>query len=497
MKFFDKADIQIYSGAGGDGVVSGRRESKVPYGGPNGGDGGRGGNVILKSTKDENTLLPYRYKKILKAENGKHGQGSSMHGKSADDLILEVPIGTLVKDSNTGKIVYSFNQEGESFVVLQGGRGGFGNTHFKSSTNQFPEFALYGEPRKKMDLSLELQLFGDVALIGKPSVGKSTIINSVSNAKAEVAEYPFTTIVPNLGMVDYKFNRFCMVDVPGLIEKAGEGKGLGFQFLRHILKSKIWTFVLDLSEEDMFEQFKLLLDEISSYIQKRYLGSVEFDEEIKDIRFSIDQHMNFYVKAYFQNQQPQILFIKKIVFFLNKKDLIPYDVLQNKLHSIQGGLVDFFEENYNIVIEKIDKFMFVGSGATKKGIDEFLDFCVTKFPFPFDSNYLEAYIFEKNIENKISSSIKNITNSHIDMLYEQGYIEDTNKNVWEIVDETFAYYVSVLPWGNTQAEDRFWRKLSTIGYDSWFENNGIKRFDVLKVISPYVEKEDVFISYEG
>ncbi len=252
MKFIDEATITVQSGNGGRGIVSFRRERFVPKGGPDGGDGGRGGNVILSTATQKRTLYHFRYQHHFKAENGHAGQGKQRTGKSGDDLVIEVPPGTLVTDAETGDPVKDFTRPDEQIVIARGGRGGMGNTHFKTSTHQTPRFAQSGEPGETRALRLELKLLADVGIIGLPNAGKSTLISAMSAAKPKIADYPFTTLTPTLGVVypDVGEEPFLVADIPGLIEGAHTGAGLGIQFLRHIERNRILIHLIDASEVD-------------------------------------------------------------------------------------------------------------------------------------------------------------------------------------------------------------------------------------------------------
>lgn len=251
MKFIDEAKITVTAGKGGDGIASFRREKFIPFGGPNGGDGGHGGSVYLKSTKDLNTLIDFRFKRVFKAKNGKPGQGSNCAGAAGDDLIITVPVGTLVYDANTDELIHDFTEEGQTTCVAQGGFRGLGNTRFKSSVNRAPRQCTKGTPGEKRELRLELKLLADVGLLGLPNAGKSTFIRSISAAKAKVADYPFTTLVPQLGVVRDRTGRtFVVADIPGLIEGAAEGHGLGHQFLRHVARTKVLLHLIDIMPAD-------------------------------------------------------------------------------------------------------------------------------------------------------------------------------------------------------------------------------------------------------
>lgn len=247
--FVDTAKLRVQAGKGGDGCLSFRREKFIPKGGPDGGDGGRGGHVILKASSSQNTLLPFRHKQVLRAPKGQAGMGRRMHGADGEDLIVPVPIGTIVRDANTGELVADMSKEDQEVIVAHGGRGGLGNEHFKSSTNRAPRRTTKGTAGEEFDLALELKLLADVGLIGMPNAGKSTLISRISASRPKIADYPFTTLEPNLGVVDLGEYRSCVVaDIPGLIPGAHEGKGLGDRFLRHVDRCSLLLHLVDGSQ---------------------------------------------------------------------------------------------------------------------------------------------------------------------------------------------------------------------------------------------------------
>lgn len=269
MKFIDEVTITVESGHGGHGCVSFRREKFIPKGGPDGGNGGKGGDIVFMSSAKRRTLLPFRYKRIYKASNGGGGAGLMKSGKNGADLIIEVPVGTIIKNKETGAVIKDMSLENEHFVVAQGGRGGKGNAHFKSSTYRAPRFAQNGEDGEFFELQLELKLLADVGIIGLPNAGKSTLIGAISAARPKIADYPFTTLVPSLGVVNTTWTEpFVVADIPGLIEGAHEGVGLGTRFLRHVERTKVLVHLLDVSaidEENPLQDYEMINRELVLY----------------------------------------------------------------------------------------------------------------------------------------------------------------------------------------------------------------------------------------
>jgi GTP-binding protein len=251
MKFFDEARIEVIAGKGGDGSASFRREKFVPRGGPDGGDGGRGGSIIAVADSNLNTLIDYRYTRIFRAKGGENGRGRDQNGRGAEDVILRVPVGTVIRDADSGEVIADLAKSGERALLAKGGRGGLGNLNFKSSVNRAPRKFTPGEAGEAKNLEMELRILADVGLLGMPNAGKSTFIRAVSSARPKVADYPFTTLHPNLGVVRVSESRsFVVADIPGLIEGAAEGAGLGHQFLRHLQRTHLLLHLVDIAPFD-------------------------------------------------------------------------------------------------------------------------------------------------------------------------------------------------------------------------------------------------------
>ena len=268
MQFIDKVKLHLKAGNGGDGIVAFRREKYVPLGGPSGGDGGDGGSIIFEVDTNKSTLLDLRYTKQIKAQNGENGKNKKMYGADSDDVIVKVPLGTMVKDASTGNLIADLCKVGDREVICKGGKGGKGNRHYATSRNSAPEYAQLGESGEEKDVIVELKLLADVGLVGFPSVGKSTFLSVVSNARPEIADYPFTTLRPQLGLVKVDDTSFVIADLPGLIEGASEGKGLGHDFLKHIERCRVILHIVDMGANDgrdPLEDYRIIQKELASY----------------------------------------------------------------------------------------------------------------------------------------------------------------------------------------------------------------------------------------
>ena len=265
MKFLDRAKIFLKAGDGGDGCLSFRREKFIEFGGPDGGDGGKGGDVIVKGVKDVNTLIDYRYNHHFRAKRGENGMGSNKYGAGGDDLILKVPVGTEVLFEDGETVIVDITEEGQTFVIAKGGEGGRGNNKFKSSTNQAPRRADKGEAGEELWVWLQLKLIADVGLIGLPNAGKSTFLSVTTRAKPKIADYPFTTLIPQLGVIRFDSEEFIIADIPGLIEGAHCGRGLGDRFLAHVERCSSLIHLVDITQENPLEAYKILRNELCSY----------------------------------------------------------------------------------------------------------------------------------------------------------------------------------------------------------------------------------------
>ncbi|MCD5385175.1 GTPase ObgE [Candidatus Gracilibacteria bacterium] len=336
--FIDEVKIKVISGKGGDGLVSWRREKYIPKGGPRGGNAGDGGDVYLMTDENLNTLSEYRHKKVLKAEKGEDGGTQDKHGANAPHLILKVPVGTIVKDANTGELIADLSENNVKLLVAKGGKGGFGNSHFCSSTRQAPAFAELGDISEERDLYLELKLVADIGIIGVPSAGKSSLISKITNVKAKIGDYPFTTITPNLGVLDYKGKSLVIEDVPGLIPGAHEGKGLGVEFLKHIERTGVLLHLLDMYRMDqVFKDYEDIRNELK-------LFSPDLANKKEIIVFSkadlLDKEMKEFIVSEFKNK------------FKNKDIYIISAATGEGIEELKDYLID----NYAKDITSIDDY---------------------------------------------------------------------------------------------------------------------------------------------
>ena len=317
--FLDQVNIEVKAGKGGDGMVSFRREKYVPNGGPSGGDGGKGGSIILKVDEGLRTLMDFRYNRHFKAKSGEKGMNKGMHGRGAEDLIVKVPAGTTVRDANTGQLLGDLVENGQELVVARGGRGGRGNIRFATARNTAPEIAENGEPGEERTLNLELKVLADVGLVGFPSVGKSTLLSVVSKARPKIGDYHFTTLVPNVGMVFLKDGEsFVMADMPGLIEGASQGVGLGDQFLRHIERTRVLLHVIDMSGlegREPYEDYVTINQELKSYdlrLLERPQIIVANKMDMPDAKENLKQFKAHLAEEFSEEEMPQIFPISGI-----------------------------------------------------------------------------------------------------------------------------------------------------------------------------------------
>ncbi len=491
MQFYDEVKITIQSWKWWDGVATWRREAGVPYWWPSGGNWGKWWSIVFRSSKDENTLLPYKYRKIFKAKPWFPGKSKDQYGSNAEDIILQVPIWTLIKD-NEGRIIYIFSKDQEERIALKWWEWWVGNMHFKDAVHQYPNFFLMGEPWQEKEITLELQLLADVALIGSPSVGKSSIINTISHAKAKVANYPFTTLIPNLWSVQTDDLTFNVIDIPWLIKWAADGKWLGNAFLRHILKAKVFCLINDCSRyEAGIQEIIDIFDEIISYIKDKF----------KKTKISIEE--NNWMITLFAKKSKEIILEKRLIFVINKYDLInDEEIINEEMILLHKKLLEYFTNKKlwkNITKELLETFTYFVSAATHHGIEERVKNLIPLLKSTKDEEVYhipEQKISWPEIDNEIS--IKNISEQEKEFLIEEWYLEETQakySEIREIHDPELCKLVRMIPRWNEEGEQWFRWLINHKWLLNIFENNGIRKWDVLKIKSYYANKDDRYILY--
>jgi GTP-binding protein len=369
--FVDKVKVNVQAGDGGSGIVSFRHEIYVDRGGPDGGDGGDGGDVVLTASNNQNTLAAFRYNKLIKAKDGQSGSKTRKHGRSAEDLIVLVPVGTMVLDENNAPIA-DLTDDGQTFVIAKGGKGGFGNAHFTSSVRQAPRIAEKGEKGTRGEFIFELKVLADVGLIGLPNAGKSSLLASISNARPEIADYPFTTLIPHLGVVDVAGQSILFADIPGLIEGASVGKGLGDEFLRHVSRCKVLVHLIDINSNDIATDYKTIRQELADYskeIAKKpeviALTKIEtlsqdlIDMQLQFLKEAIPPKTKVYlISAYAKKGLDDLLYeLKKKINIKTRKKVATEPLLPViRLGEEQSWAVTKVKAGYLIKGAKIEKF---------------------------------------------------------------------------------------------------------------------------------------------
>lgn len=365
--FLDKAKIKILSGKGGNGIVAWRREKYVDKGGPAGGNGGKGGDVYLTATEDLSTLMDFQFQSVFKAENGENGYIKTQHGKCGKDLYIKVPVGTIVKDVSTGKIIADLNTPNQTIMAAKGGRGGRGNACFATSQKRAPQFCEPGENGIERTLELELKLIADVGLLGMPNAGKSTLISAISSAKPKIADYPFTTLVPHLGVVKKDTgDAYVVADIPGLIEGASEGTGLGHEFLRHVERCRFLIHLVDLTQENPIRSYKIINEELKKHSEQ--LAKVYQVIALNKID-SVDEETRGRYLSEFKKTADDVFLISAVTgenlkdfmhFVSSKVDEIPKPVIEVEIESDEGA-TDNDDSAYSIY--KADKHTFIVEGG--------------------------------------------------------------------------------------------------------------------------------------
>nr|MDD3720661.1 GTPase ObgE [Candidatus Gracilibacteria bacterium] len=400
--FIDEVKIKVIAGKGGDGLVGWRREKCIPKGGPRGGDGGNGGSVYIQTTQNLNTLSEFRHKKVLKAQVGQNGGMQDMRGASGEDLILKVPVGTIVKNLNTGELIYDLSKNNQKLLIARGGRGGFGNSHFCSPTRQAPGFAEVGDVGEELELNLELKLVADIGIIGIPSAGKSSLINTLTSVKAKVGDYPFTTLIPNLGVLDYKGKSLVLEDVPGLIPGASQGKGLGIEFLKHIERTGVLLHMVDLYRLDQ--------------------AFTDYTDIRKELEYFSPELAN-----------------KEEIIVLSKADLLDKEML------------DFMYSEFKKKYSK--KKIFVISSAISYGLDELKDYLIDNYSKNLDENIKQ----DDNLEEIKLYDLKDQSDPND---YKMKYVGDLT---FEIKGERIEQIVRMTDFSNYEGMMRVYDVLDKIG----------------------------------
>lgn len=425
--FIDKAKIKIMSGVGGNGALAWRREKYVDKGGPAGGDGGNGGDVYFVATSDMSTLLDFTHKSVYKAERGENGQNKNCHGKNGKDLYIKMPVGVIVRDLKTDKLIADLNFDGKTVLIAKGGRGGRGNARFATSQKRAPQFCEPGEPSIERDLELELKLIADVGLVGMPNAGKSSLISTISAAKPKIADYPFTTLVPNLGVVKKpQGDGFVIADIPGLIEGASDGLGLGHEFLRHVQRCKLLLHVVDISKEDAIENYTKINQELQKFdseLAKREQILVLNKSDIVDFEHAQEIKNEFKQKFNLSND----IFIISTVTHDGLKELLNYlyikldevEDIKIKL-DIEEDLDAFDNDDSNFEIEKLNKNTYNITGGKLKRLASVTDIKNTqqikRFTNILDSMGVYDTLREQGIQNGDTIIV-----AGIELVYDEEY----------------------------------------------------------------------------
>lgn len=495
MKFYDIAEVKLQSWKWWDWCSAARKEKYVSHWWPAWWDWWKWWDVIIKASKDINTLLYYKYKRLFKAESWENWKTSDKYWANWNDLVLEVPIWTVIKDKEKWSVMYQFLEDNETFQVLKWWKWGLWNIHFKTSTRQFPNFALMWEPWDSLDVVLELQILWDVALVWIPSVWKSTLINCLTNVKAKVAEYHFTTIIPNLWIVKDNDFSFSVVDVPWLVEWSYMWKWLWTDFLRHILKAKIFLFVMDISRDVWWlDDFLKLLNEINEYIKLRYQWTYEFWYYIENIIITYSLEDWFLYVNYSANDTDNIILKKVIRVLFNKFDYINQD------SELFSELLSIFNLKLEKIFTKPQQLNLIDNIICTSWVSYYWIDNLTKNLWEslrsissIDFIKYDIVDYEKWSENYIN----NITDIESSFLLEMWYVQSDDDifEVWEILNSDISYYVFTLPWWNAEAENRFWSTLTKKWLISFLESHWIMRWDILKIKSLYRWVDDKYIRY--
>lgn len=496
MKFFDQVHIDIESGKWGDGVVAWRREKHVQFWWPSWWDGWKWGDVIFVWDENEWTLMRFRYENKFKASSWDPWWTKQEYGKHWSDLYIAVPVWTVIRDFDSWVIYWSIQSHWDEFLCLSWGKWGVWNMHFTTSTNQYPQIALLGEPNLKKRVTLELQLLADVALIGVPSVWKSTLINAISNTKAKAAEYHFTTLVPNLWVVDHKGKSFHVIDIPGLIEWAADWKWLGNHFLRHIMKSRVLNFLIDASKfENWRNDFLILLQELNKYVALRFYWSQDFGSKVIDVSawvFFVENCFVWKVSLVLADGNKLVCMNKRILRVISKLDVFADDV-----ELIDEYKVAFWSYLGNLLwcdwSPSYVDHMYAVSAFTRSGVVEWLD-KIREYVVQ-----LHADVFDLSLEYKppspsplheTPSSCLDITIEALPRLILNGYLDEDeaetwSTKVWSVLHTGISRLTAVLPRWNDEAELWYWRALEKEWFLDRLRGKWVTRGDIVKIHSVY------------
>lgn len=597
MKFYDKVQIICTSGNGWNGATSARREAGVPYGWPNGGNGGHGGSVIFQADSNYNTLIHLRFQKERAAKEWGPGESTDKYGKSAEDLIIPVPVGSVIKvidnsivfadteDEEDGrvairrnengevfdddeedmdddhnpnsswsiaigrdepKVVYHLTNHGDTYTICYGGQGGAGNMHFKNSHVQYPDFSLLGEPGQEKIVEIELQLLADVGLIGMPSVGKSSIINSVCNTKAKVAEYHFTTLIPNLGSVKYNDEGRNIIDIPGLVEWASDGKWLGNEFLRHVLKARLFAFVLDITRWDEgITEFGKLRKEILHYISTRFVWSSEFGFDIESISYVLDTENNQIILRIY-DQEERLVLEKWIMRIVNKIDeVMDEEILTEYKNQLMKHIIASFawsdlENKINkkslelLISHNIFEYSTILDQLKKPLLQIMMEKLKNIIPFnihfdPVEARKMErkkrveeigslddestqkvlsdlwfqlqdfATIFGENEEIDREDEEEEELDEYGEVVMKDDVVEVSEdervKKLFKLYDPEVTRLWFQLPWWKVLAEERFRRVIKQQWVHKWLWKAWVKNGDILWIVWDYNSKKHVVCTY--
>ncbi len=487
MKFFDEVHIKVKSWSGWDWIISGRREKHVPFGWPSWGNGWKWWSVIIVWTSNERTLMPYRYNLMYKAKDWMKGWSKEQYGADAENIYLKVPLWTIIKDTKTQQVIWSISEQDQEIEIAQWWKGGVWNMHFVTPQVQYPEIALHWEPGQQREITLELQLLADVALVWLPSVWKSSLINAVSNVKAKTAEYHFTTLVPNIWIVQHKSTSFTLIDVPWLIVWASSGKWLWIDFLRHILKSRVLCFMVDMSKyENWFKDFNMCRNEWCEYLLKKFPWSTI---SIKEKDNNICMELN--------DVAWEVLLEKIITRVANKSDVLQDDELaEDFMWVLAKYLQKWLDSEYWLPKDLVNKNVFWLSTVSRNGIDKRLDKIigiVNNISISNTSHLEPSFSLIQDPEPKVTD----ITTKELEFLKDNNYLQEdqnlTKVKVREVFHTQIGYLSFVVPRWNQQAELRYRQKLDQqwhLGRLQWF---GVKKWHILKVKSFYTWLDDKYI----